>query len=243
MPTAMFGSASEKPASMPCGVMSRNGGSEKPSSGIRSRSVSTKLRGPTNLMSVSRTSTSILAPLSMRNSIFSKFSSMKLAGAISTRSKLLQAADHADLRRALPVLLDLRFDRDEEPALVVGAEERVGVRIGAGKRPVRDRRIPVEADRQLVAGQHLEQVEQVGGAVEHLLHHVDRIEHRLASARRRAAGTSPSVVRSGAIAACTAWSSRLQLAGIRKQVAELLRVPDDRRRAPRRGSCLARSAP
>ena len=38
-------------------------------------------------MSVSSTSTSIFAAVSMRNSIFSKFSSMKLAGAISTRSK------------------------------------------------------------------------------------------------------------------------------------------------------------
>ena len=41
-------------------------------------------------MSVSRTSTSIFAPLSTLNSIFSKFSSMKLAGAISTRSKCLR---------------------------------------------------------------------------------------------------------------------------------------------------------
>ena len=50
-PTAMFGSATEKPASMPCGVMSRCGGSEKPSSGIRSLQRSTKLNGPTNFMS------------------------------------------------------------------------------------------------------------------------------------------------------------------------------------------------
>ena len=86
-PIASDGSATEKPASMPCGVMSRCGGSEKPSSGIRSRNVSTKDSGPTNLMSVSSTSTLVFDAESTLNSIFSKFSSMKLAGAINTRSK------------------------------------------------------------------------------------------------------------------------------------------------------------
>ena len=90
-PTARLGSATEKLASMPCSSTVSAGGSEKPSSGIRSRSASTNESTPMKWMPEKPTSTSVLSEESAVNSIFSKSSWMKPASPSRMRSKWVSA--------------------------------------------------------------------------------------------------------------------------------------------------------
>ena len=66
-------------------------------------------------MSFSRTSTSIFAAESTTNSIFSKFSSMKLAGAISTRSKCFSPQTTVIFGEEAPFFLTLASTATRKP--------------------------------------------------------------------------------------------------------------------------------
>ena len=87
-PTERLGIAMVNPASIPCAVTSRYGGSLKPSNGMTSLSVSTNFSGPLNSMAFLRrtTFTSGFLPGTSENSNFSKWRTRNVSGAISWRS-------------------------------------------------------------------------------------------------------------------------------------------------------------
>ena len=215
-PTAMFGSASVKPASMPWRrdveegrirkaverdqIAQRLDEAEWPDElDVREQHVDVHLGGAVD------------AELDLL-----EIQLDEAGGSDQHQIEALQAADHADLWCALTVLLDLRLDGDQEPVLVVGAEQRISVRIGAGQRPVRDQwdssrtgssaRLPSasradRADRRRASSTccttSIASTTALRGAP---------------SSRRKL----PMVVRSGAIAACTACSRVFSSPGLER---------------------------
>src|SRR6185437_2944798 len=140
--------------------------------------------------------------------------------------ELLQAADHADLGRGRAVLLDLGLDGHQEPALVVGTEDRIVRVADAGEPPAVDLGVPVEPDGELFAGQHLDHLEQVGDPAENLRDSRHGVDDRLA---RYAVQQTDAAERGfqRPDRARHRLDARLQGGRIGKQRTDLFGVPDD----------------
>ena len=136
-----------EPRGRPTGVMSTNGGSENPSKGMTRRSLSMKPRMPRNSMPANCTSTSGLAPVTVRKRDAVELHCHQRLARQQLQFEVPQLRADVGLRFAVLARPDL--DRDRQVLAVVTVQvEDVPVR----GRPALDRRIPVVVNRAVLDG-------------------------------------------------------------------------------------------